>query len=604
MKNKEIAKLLRNIAAVYILTGENRFRILAYEKTAESIEQSTIELKDLWNSGKLATISGIGSTIASHLNELFQTGKVKYFEEVLNKIPQSVFPLLDVTGFGPKKSFKLVKELRLNNPATIIDDLLEAAKQGKIAPIAGFGTKSQQEIISALERHKKGYTKIDRMPLPFADEIAQHLISYLSENKHTIQAEKLGSLRRQVATIGDIDLAVSTNNALEVIDWFIKYPHTEKIIETGPTGASLVLNNGKHVDLRVQKPQMFGSMMQYFTGSKNHNIHLRELAMRKGMSLSEYGIKKSQKSKIKSQNYNPKLRIYEYAKEEDFYHAIGLEWIPPELREDRGEVEAAIRQYQSQQQGLPRLVTLSDIRGDLHIHSNYDLEPSHDLGASAIEELLTRAKHLKYEYIGLSEHNPSISNHTENQIIAIMKRRKEYIEHKIESTKSTRVKILIMLEVDIQPDGKLALPEKAFDYVDCVIVSVHSSFNMDKEKMTNRIISGLSHPKAKILAHPTGRIIGQREGYEIDWERLFQYCTNKNKIIEINSHPVRLDLPDTLVRQALDNKVKLVIDTDSHHSDQMSLMKYGISVGRRGWAEKDDIINTLPYNEIYKLLTI
>ena len=271
-------------------------------------------------------------------------------------------------------------------------------------------------------------------------------------------------------------------------------------------------------------------------------------------------------------------------------------WIPPEMREDTGEIEA------SNNNKLPQLVKLGDIRGDFHIHSNYNLEPSHDLGSSSLEEILSQAEKLKYEYIGISDHNPSYSKHNKNEIVTILKRRKSTFEHIMSSTKSVRVNLFTMLETDILPDGRLPLPDEAFDYLDATIVSIHSSFNMDKRKMTERIISGLSHPKAKILAHPTGRLIGRREGYDVDWEKLFNFCKEKDKAIEINAYPDRLDLPDVLIREAIKKGIKLVIGTDSHQHSQMELMFYGVSQARRGWATKHDIINTLPYNMIRKWL--
>ncbi len=599
MTNEEVAKILRNVAAAYTLLNENHFRTIAYEKASDTIFHSNVEIEDLWKENKLSNLPGIGSTMVSHLDELFRTGHVKHFEQVFSKVPKSIFPLLDVPGFGPKKAYRLVTELKLNSPDSVIDDLFDAAKSGKIAPIEGFGEKSQTVIFEALERFKKGRIKGKRVPLSIASNIALELILYLKQYKDTIEVYTLGSLRRMAPTTGDIDLAAKTNNPEGVLEWLLKYPKRASIVEKGPRGATILLRNGIQVDLRVQSPKSFGAMMQYFTGSKNHNVKLREFALKQGLSLSEYGIKsvnKIQKSKFKSQNYNAKLKIYEYEKENEFYGALGLQWIPPEMREDAGEIEA------SNNNKLPQLVKLGDIRGDFHIHSNYNLEPSHDLGSSSLEEILSQAEKLKYEYIGISDHNPSRTKHTKNDIITILKRRKLVFEHIMSSTKSVRVNLFTMLETDILPDGRLPLPDEAFDYLDGTIVSIHSSFNMDKRKMTERIISGLSHPKAKILAHPTGRLIGRREGYDVDWEKLFNFCKEKDKAIEINAYPDRLDLPDVLIREAIKKGIKLVIGTDSHQHSQMELMFYGVSQARRGWATKHDIINTKPYNMIRKWL--
>lgn len=586
MTNEEVAKILRNVAAAYTLLNENHFRTIAYEKASDTIFHSNVEIEDLWKENKLSNLPGIGSTMVSHLDELFRTGHVKHFDQVFSKVPKSIFPLLDVPGFGPKKAYRLVTELKLNSPDSVIDDLFDAAKSGKIAPIEGFGEKSQAVILEALERFKKGRIKEKRIPLSIASNIASELISYLKQYKDTIEVYTLGSLRRMAPTTGDIDLAAKTNNPEGVLEWLLKYPKRASIVEKGPRGATILLRNGIQVDLRVQSPKSFGAMLQYFTGSKNHNIKLREFALKRGWSLSEYGIKQ----------VNSKLKIFEYEKEEEFYGALGLQWIPPEMREDTGEIEA------SQNNKLPQLVELGDIRGDFHIHSNYNLEPSHDLGSSSLDEILSQAEKLKYEYVGISDHNPSYSKHNNNEIITILKRRKSVFEHIMSSTKSVRVNLFTMLETDILPDGRLPLPDEVFDYLDATIVSIHSSFNMDKRKMTERIISGLSHPKAKILAHPTGRLIGRREGYDVDWEKLFNFCKEKDKAIEINAYPDRLDLPDVLIREAIKKGIKLVIGTDSHQHSQMELMFYGVSQARRGWATKHDIINTLPYNKIRKWL--
>ena len=601
MTNREIAKLLRKIAVVYELTKEIRFKIIAYEKAAETVENSTIEIKDLWKNGKLENLEGVGKTIASHLDELFRTGKVRHFESVLQKVPSSIFPLLEVSGIGPKKAFRLVTILKLSNPETVLDDLKLAASQNRIAPIENFGEKSQKDILEALERYRKGAGNEDKMLYPFARQIADRMVEYLKKCPYAHEITLLGSLRRGVETIGDIDIAVATENGKEVVNYFINYPDKIKVIEKGPAGATLLVSGQKKIDLRVQAPHNFGSMLQYFTGSKNHNIRLREFALKKGLSLSEYGIKKISNTQYpipNIQSYNSKLKIYEFGKEKDFYNAVGLPWIPPELREDRGEIEVALRQAQGKPLGLPKLVKLTDIKGEFHIHSNYDLSTSHDLGSSSLETIIRKAEEKNYEYIGLSDHNPGYTTNTVNHIETILKKREAYFEHIISSTKSTRVHLFIMLETDILPDGKLPLSESAFNYLDAIIVSVHSSFNLKRSEMTERILKGLSHPKAKILAHPTGRLIGKRDPYDLDWNRIFKYCQSTNKALEINSNPQRLDINDKLVKEAIRNNVKLVVNTDCHDVSQMDYIQYGVTVARRGWATADDILNTKSYNSI------
>jgi len=607
MTNQEITQILKNVAAAYTIRDEakNKFKIIAYQRAADAVEHATLEIKDLWDEGKLNTLPGIGPSITSHLDELFRTGRVKHFEEVLKGLPEAIFPLLKVTGFGAKKAYKIVKNLKLKDKDTVIDDLIAACREHKIAKFPGFGEKSEEDILRNLLEAKQGKIKKARMALPYTDAIAQKIIAYLKKSPQVLRADPLGSLRRRVSTIGDIDIAVATNNQKAVIDYFLEYPGIERVVEKGETGATILTSGGKQVDLRVQKPQSYGSLLQYFTGSKDHNIHLREIALKKGLSLSEYGIKplkKNQKSirhpptggADKNQNYNSKLKIFEFSTEEGFYGAVDLPWIPPELREDMGEIEAA------QKRELPTLVEIGDIVGDVHIHSDFNLEPSHDLGISSMKEIAQKARSLGYQYIAFTDHNPSITNHTEDKIYSILKRRKEAIEQFYQSTKIVRV--FNMLEIDILADGRLAVDDKSLSLLDGAIASVHGSFNQPKDKMTRRIIGVLTHPKVKILGHPTGRLLGQREGYEVDWKEIFEVCLKYNKALEINAFPLRLDFPDVLVREAVRKGVKMVISTDAHEVSEMDRMVYGISVARRGWAKKGDILNTLEYNEFWKWL--
>ncbi|MCL5434952.1 MAG: hypothetical protein M1405_01020 [Patescibacteria group bacterium] len=582
MNNTEIARLFRNVAAAYSIKDERKFRfqIIAYQKAADTVSNLTTEIGDFYKNNTLDTLPGIGVTIRSHLEELFKTGKVIHFEWALKDIPKAVFPLLDIPSFGPKKAYKLVKEFKLKNPDTVIGDLEKIAKAGKIAKLEGFGAKSQSDILRAIAEFRLGKGKTTRMTLPYAAEVADRVVSYLKQSEYVVEAEPLGSLRRKVSTVGDIDIAVATNNPKEVISHFTAYPHKERVIEKGEATSSILVSGGKQIDLMTQPPNAFGSLLQHFTGSKNHNVHLREYALKKGLSLSEYGIKKLS---------DKKLKIQKYDSEEKFYKAIGLSWIPPEIREDTGEIElAAVNK-------LPKLVELSDIKGDLHIHSSFSIEPSHDLGRNTISEMLVKAGNLGYEYLGFSEHNPSISKHTPTQIYNLIKKRNEDIEHILSNNKSVR--ILKLLETDILPNGDLAIDNKILELLDGAIVSIHSVFNMNSVDMTKRVIKGLSHKKAKILAHPTGRMLNERAGYELDWSKIFEFCKRNNKALEINSWPGRLDLPDVIVRLTVNAGVKMVINTDSHMSEQMDLMKYGVEVARRGWATKDDILNTLSYNE-------
>lgn len=583
MSNLAIAKLLRSVAAAYTIKNERKFRfqILAYQKAADSIENTSAEIVDLAKENALDTIPGIGTSIKEHLEELLKTGKSKHFEWVTQGIPRSVFVLLDIPSFGPKKAYKLVESLNLKNEKTIIDDLEIAARKGKIEGLESFGKKSQEDIIRAVAEFRQGKGKTTRMVLPIAGETADRIISYLKKSPSVVEAVTLGSLRRMKETIGDVDIAVSSKNPTLVIKHFISYPYKERVIEKGSITASILINGGKQIDLMVLPPNSFGSLLQHFTGSKEHNVHLREIAIKKGYSLSEKGIKVKSKTKTE---------LRKFKTEEEFYKFLGMDWMPPEIREDTGEIELASAHK------LPKLVEIGDIKGDLHIHSSFPIEPSHDMGQNTMEDMLDKAKKLGYEYLGFSEHNPSVSKHSKEEIYSILSRRKRKIEQLNESNKYIRV--INLLEVDILANGDVAIDSNCASLLDVYFVSIHSTFNMSKNDMTKRILGGLSHPKAKILSHPTGRLLNQRAGYQVDFDKIFDFCKKNNKALEINAWPQRLDLPDSEVRHAIKYGVKMVIDTDSHASWQMDNMRYGVAVARRGWAKKDDILNALPYNKL------
>ena len=578
--NEQISRLLRQVAAAYTIQNEGKykFQILAYQKAADSIEASVTEIKDLLSDNALDKLSGVGPSIRNHILELFSSGEVEHFNAVLKNVSPAIFPLLDIPTFGPKKAFKLVENFKLLNPKSVIEDVYKLASDNQIASLDGFGDKSQSDIKRAIDEYRLGKTKSSRMVLAVASEISDTMLTYLKKDKNVLQAFTLGSLRRMKSTIGDVDIAVSSNNPTAVLDHFNNYPYKDRIIERGDITSSIILSGNKQVDLMVLKPEMFGSLLQHFTGSKEHNVALREYALKKGYSLSEKGVKLKDGS------------TKTFDDEHEFYNFLGLEWIPPEIRENQGEIDASLNHK------LPKLVELKDIKGDFHIHSNYPIEPSHDLGQNTMEEMLHRADQLGYKYFGFSEHNPSVGNHTEEEIYSILLKRNKKIEQLQKSNKSIR--IINLLEVDILVNGKLALSDRCLDLLDMAIVSIHSSFRTPKDKMMKRILSGLSHPKAKIFAHPSGRLINQREPYEVDWKELFSFVREYNKALEINSWPTRLDLADTLVHEAKNAGVKFVIDTDSHAVSHMNNMPYGVAVARRGWAEKEDIINTWDFEKL------
>ncbi|MBI2621701.1 MAG: DNA polymerase III [Candidatus Levybacteria bacterium] len=586
MTNKEIAKLFRAVAASYSIKNEKKFRfqIIAYQKAADAVDGLTTQLEDLYKEGELEEIPGIGATIKGRLEELFKKGKVKHFEDVMKGIPPSVFVLMEIPSIGPKKAFRISSHFHIKNPQTCINEVEKLAKSGKIAKLEGFGEKSEADILRAISEFKEGKGKTTRILLSYAGEVADQILDYLKKFEYVKDAAPLGSLRRMKPLVGDIDIAATTTKPKQLIEHFIKYKRVDRIIEKGPTTASILTTAGNQIDLMVLSPKKWGSLLQHFTGSKDHNVALREYALKKSLSLSEKGIKNLKTGKMN-----------EFSKEEEFYKSLGLSWIPPEMRENTGEIELALKNK------LPKIVELGNIKGDFHIHTSFPVEPSHDLGKNSISEMLQKAKELGYEYLGFSEHNPSQSKHTKQEIIDLILKRNEEVERQ---NNLHGVKTFKLMETDILPNGELALPEEALEKLDATIVSIHSVFKMGRTEMTKRVLTGLSHPKAKILAHPTGRLLNERYGYDLNFDEIFEFCKKNNKALEINAYPNRLDLYDELIRKAVDGKVLLSIDTDSHAVYQMELMRYGVAQARRGWATKSDIINALSYDEVKKWFSL
>lgn len=562
--------MLKEIAAVYEVTGENRFRMLAYQRSADAVEHAASEIRDLWENRQLDEIPGIGKTIAAHLEEYFRTGKVRHFEFVKQGMPRGMFEFLRVPGIGPKTAYKIALELKIKT----VRELKKAAESGKIAELPGLGEKSQADIIRSITELEN---RPARLLLSVASDLAEEIIGKLRSLPGTSRVDAMGSLRRRVSTVGDIDIAAATTKPAAVIETFTKMREVARVLLKGERKASVRLKNGVLADLRVQSPASYGAQLQYFTGSKEHNIRLRTLAQGLNFSLSEYGLKETQ-NKNGTKNF---------ASEDALYRELGLDWIPPELREGREEIEAA------RQGKLPKLVALGDIKGDLHVHCNFPLEESHDSGSSTLAGIALEALQLNYEYVSLGNHSPSIAHHTPGAV-------KNLIQKKIKATEAARkqfpkLALLNVVEVDILSNGRLALDEASLKMFDLVIAGVHSSFRQDQKTMTGRVVAALKNPYVKVLAHPTGRLLLTREGYDLDWALIFKTCLQEEKILEINAYPSRLDLPDTLVREAVRLGVSLIINTDAHEASQMKLMRYGVDVARRGWCEKKNVVNTLSW---------
>ncbi|KKQ67103.1 MAG: PHP domain protein [Candidatus Daviesbacteria bacterium GW2011_GWA2_38_24] len=562
--NQEIAKLLRDVAAALTLKNVSIFQIRAYETAADAIEHSTAEVKDLWEEEKLDQVPGIGKNIQSHLDELFKAGRVKHFEVITKGLPPVFFDLLEIPEIGPKTAKKIV-----DTGIKSIDDLRNKIENGVLLE-RGFTEKTLANIFQGLS---VALSEKGRILLPIAFAHAERILDNLKSSKDVLAVEALGSLRRRVATIGDLDFAVSSKHPEKVVGHFINMPDVIRVMNKGREKATVLLKSGFQADLLVGAPESFGAILQHFTGSKQHNIHLRGLAEERGYSISEHGVKDLKHNKL-----------IEIPNEDRLYKLLNMQTPPPELREDTNEIDAALK-YE-----LPKLVEYGSIKGDLHTHSDFPLEPSHGPGVNSIQEIVKKAIELNYEYIGISDHSPSVSNHSEKEIINLIEKRTNFIEDIKYSGKSVRV--INGLEIDILPNGKLSVPDEALKTLDYVIAGIHSSHRMEKDKMTQRILNALKNPYVDILAHPTGRLLNQRDSYDADWEPIFKFCAQNKKLLEINSFPDRLDLRDDLVRMAIGFGVKLIIDSDAHEVSQMENIKFGIAVARRGWATEEDIVNT------------
>ncbi|MEK6953315.1 MAG: PHP domain-containing protein, partial [Nanoarchaeota archaeon] len=518
----------------------------------------------------------------------FKHGKSKEFDLIFKGIPEAVFELMRVPSIGPKKAYVLSMKFNIKTKKEAVEKLLKVAKQGQIASLPNFGEKSEQLILKSLDLYKDKSSISERMTMPYALNVAIDICSYLEKNPYVVKTEILGSLRRKTETVGDIDIAVECldKNQKTIIEYFLKYPKIISKENSGNSKSSIIINPGIKVDLRLQEKNSFGTLLQYFTGSKRHNIKLREYAQRKSMSISEFSVKETKRlNKVVNHKFDNEVKLYNF---------LGLQYIPPEIREGSNEIELA------QKNKIPDLIKAKDIKGDFHIHSNYDLKVSHDLGLNSYVELYLKAKKLNYSYIGFSDHNTRFSNSSEKEIVDILKKRNVFIHKSLIKYKNQNIDYYLGLEVDILTNGSLALPYKALNLLDYIIVSIHSSFNMDTKTMTKRVITALNNSKVKILAHPTGRLLNKRDGYNLDWLKIFEVCKKRNIALEINSWPERLDLSDSIIKQAVDNSVKLIINSDSHAVSHMDNMPYGVSIARRGWAKKNDIINSYTSKNLQK----
>ena len=562
MVNQELAKIFHEISS-YLEMEEISFKPYAYEKVALTLETLKEDVDRIYQKegiNALEKIPGVGKNIAKKIEEYLKTGKIKSYEKLKKKLPIDLGGLTAVEGMGPKKVKVLYQKLGIRN----LKDLEKAARAHKIASLFGFDEKTEKNIlegIAFLKRSKGRFLLGEIMPP------VKEVLEKLKGLKEVKEISVAGSVRRRKETIGDVDILAVSKNPQKVMDFFVSLLGVVKIWSKGSTKSSIRMREGFDTDLRVISEKSYGAALQYFTGSKEHNIVTRRIAMGKGLKLNEYGVFRGSK-------------MIAGKTEEGVYKAIGLSWIPPELRENEGEIEAALKDK------LPKIIDYNDIQGDLHCHSDWDG------GVNPIKEIAEAAQKMGYEYIGISDHTKFLRiEHGLNER-QLAQQRKEI------DKLNTKIQILHGAETNILNDGSIDIKDEALKKLDYVIAGIHSSFKMEKGKMTERIIKAIKNPNINIISHPTGRILKRRDEYQIDFDKILRAAKEYNVILEINSHPERLDLNAQNIRRAKEAGVKMVINTDSHHKDQLNLIEFGIAQARRGWAEKKDIINTQPLKKL------
>ncbi len=550
-KNKELARILNRIADFLELKGELVYKVNAYRRAARAIESISTDIEEIYSQGRLHEIPGVGSRIAKKIEEFIKTGTIRKYEELKREFPEELAQLLDVPYLGPK-TLKLAYE-RLG--VRSLEDLKRVLEDGSLAKLPGMGPKKVENIKKGLQLYLRGS---DRMLLGEALELAEYVISQLRDVCERIAYA--GSLRRMKETVGDIDV-LAVGNSIEIMERFVLMDRVSEVIAKGDTKSSVLIGT-RQVDIRVVPAESWGAALQYFTGSKEHNVHLREIAKERGLKINEYGVfRVDTGEKVAGET------------EEEVYSSIGLEYIPPELREDRGEIEAAFEGR------LPQLVPYDGIKGDLHVHSNWSD------GGFSIEEIAKEARALGYSYVAITDHSKSVKiAHGLDE-----RRLLEQIEEIDAINRRLRgFRVLKGIEVDILPDGSLDLPDEVLCELDWVVASVHSRFGEDA---TERIVRAMENPYVCCIGHPSGRMLFQREGYPVDWDTVFKVAAETGTCLEINAHQDRLDLNDVLIRRAKEYGVKFAIGTDAHHVGQFWMMRLGVGMARRGWLTGEDVVN-------------
>ena len=569
--NKEIADIFKKMAAIYEFL-DDQYRAMAYQRAAHIIESLPDDVRHYLETGKLYTIRGIGESIASKIREYVETGKIQKYEELKKKIPEDFIELIDLPGFGPKTLKKIHDELGISTK----EELIKALKDGRIEQLEGFGPKKVENMLKGLQMYEISKRRI---LLWDALQLSNYLLSEIKKLKEVKDAEVVGSVRRRKETIGDIDILVISEDQhrMKIMDYFTSLDGIKEILVKGPKKSSIILKvdgNERQVDLRIFKKDEWGAALQYFTGSKQHNVHLREIAKEEGLKVNEYGVYKvDTDEKIAGET------------EEGVYEAVGMQWVPPEMREDRGEIELALKHK------IPKLVERKDIKGDLHVHSTWTD------GANTIKDIVDFVRNkYKYEYIVMTDHSKAVrvAHGLDEQKLLEEIKEIELINKMIGLDFVKKG-----IEVDILLDGTLDLSDEALSQLDWVVASVHTHFSRDN---TDRIVKAMENPYVTVIGHPTGRIIGSREGYPVDMEQVIKVAKETGTALEINSQPRRMDLNDIWIRRCVEEGVPLVISTDSHNLGNFEYMEIGVSLARRGWATKKDILNTRSWKEIQKFV--
>ena len=570
VKNAAIAKVFRDIADLLELKGENAFKIRAYQKAVRAVEHYPKEMQAMVEKGEdLTEIPGVGQAIAKKARELTTTGRLQYYEDLKSQFPEGITSLLAIPGIGPKTASRLCSELEIDS----VDALERAIIHGRIAGLFRLGDKMASNMLQQIQAFRR---KDQRVPIGEVLPITEDILTRLRALPGLRNLSYAGSLRRFRETLGDVDLIGTAGDPEAIIRAFVALPDVGHVLAEGSTKATAIVSRGLQVDVRMVNHESFGSLLQYFTGSKQHNISLRERGHRQGLKLSEYGITKMDTGELER-----------FADEREFYCRLGLQYIPPELREAQGEIQKA------EEGTLPRLVELGHIRGDLHVHSNWSD------GHCSIEEMALGAKALGYEYIAITDHSAGRG-----------------IAHGLDSDRLTRqvaeigalnerlggIRVLSGVEVDIRADGSLDLPREMLSKLDIVVAAVHSSMNQSEEKMTKRILGAVENPDVDIIAHPTCRLLGEREPVAVDLEAVAHAAAKEGRALELNAFPSRLDLNDVHAMRARDLGAKLAIGTDAHAVAHLTFMKYGVGVARRAWCEPQHILNTLPLEELLAVL--